>query len=142
MFYCNDDVDYPDAFENEFTYFNSELVVKKIFLLPLLATSLLLAHTPTFGQALVAPPQSISNSNSGAIQFYNAGIDAYLKHDISTAQKNFKKAIDSDPNLAEAHCNYGNTLVLDGKYQDALPELIKARDLKPDVASTWSGLGA
>jgi tetratricopeptide (TPR) repeat protein len=153
LFYCNEGVGYLDAFESQFTCRHCRSVVKKTILLYFLVISPILVHAPSYGQSLVAPPasgqslaappQTISgSSNSDAIQFYNAGIDAYLKHDLSTAQKDFKKAIDSDPNLAEAHCNYGYTLVLDGKYQDALPELIKARDLKPEIASTWSGLGA
>jgi len=109
-------------------------------LLKLLAFTLALSAAPSFAQA--GPPMTITSGNPEGVRLYNAGIEAYLKHDIPTAQKNFKAAIDIDPKLAEAHCNYGYTLVLDGKYEDALAELTRARDLKPEMASTWSGLGA
>jgi tetratricopeptide (TPR) repeat protein len=110
-------------------------------LLKLLAFSFIFTGSPSFGQT-AEPSTTVSSSNPEGVRLYNSGIEAYLKHDIPTAQKNFKAAIDLDPNLAEAHCNYGYTLVLDGKYEQALSELTKARDLKPEVASTYSGLGA
>jgi tetratricopeptide (TPR) repeat protein len=85
---------------------------------------------------------SVVTSNEEALQLFNAGVAASQKHDNSTAAKDFQAAIEKDPNLAEAHCNYGHILLRDGKYEEALPELIKARDLKPTLTSTWSSLGA
>ena len=117
------------------------MAVKRRNLLHSLALSLGTAILPALGQT-AGPPITVTSGNPEGVRLYNAGIEAYLKHDIPTAQKNFKAAIETDPNLAEAHCNYGYTLVLDGKYDEALAELTKARDLKPDIASTWSGLGA
>lgn len=49
------------------------------------------------------------------------------------AMVHFRKSLEINPNFA-AYANLGYTLLMSGKEDDALPELLKALELKPDSA--------
>ena len=49
-----------------------------------------------------------------------ARLKMYYEWDLEAAAEEFKKAIELNPNLAEAHEQYGYCLALSGNYQEAL----------------------
>jgi len=102
----------------------------KILAVPL---AILLA-TSTFTKASAA-------SNADAVLLYNEGVEAFNKQDLATAESKFKAATQSDPNMAEAHCSYGNALTMSGNYNGALAELLKAKEINPKLPLVYSGLG-
>ena len=53
---------------------------------------------------------------------------------IKEAELSYRKAIELNPDLAEAHSNLGNTLRDLGKLQDAEISLRKAIELNPNFA--------
>lgn len=61
--------------------------------------------------------------------------------DIAMARKALRKAIELDPNLAEAYFALGKLLVVKGKYPTALERLQTAAQLQPDNADIWLTLG-
>ena len=54
--------------------------------------------------------------------------------DLAQLESLFKKAIHLDPNLAEAHLQLANLYSDQRRYDDSIPEYIKARALNPDLA--------
>ena len=60
-----------------------------------------------------------------------AYIRAYYEWDWAAAEKEFKKAIDLMPNLADAHFSYSRFLAAAGRMDEAIAETRKAEELDP-----------
>ena len=63
------------------------------------------------------------------------------KGEVSQAIKHFKKAIEIQPNLAEAHNGLGFVYAKQGKADAAIAEFAKALKIKPNLASAHCNLG-
>lgn len=64
------------------------------------------------------------------------GIGHYQQSHWDVAESHFRKAVQTDPNLAEAHFNLALALDKMGKHEDAKAEFKKAADLasnKPEI---------
>ncbi|MGH8003744.1 MAG: tetratricopeptide repeat protein, partial [Limisphaerales bacterium] len=70
---------------------------------------------------------------------------AYARHyydwDWSAAEKDFKRAIELNPNYATAHLFYGNLLTATGRHEEAISRFRRARELDPLALITNSGIG-
>jgi non-specific serine/threonine protein kinase len=58
-------------------------------------------------------------------------VSVYFDHDVAAATRNFKRAIELDPNLAVARHGYGMHLVVQRKLAEGLSEIVKAVELDP-----------
>jgi tetratricopeptide (TPR) repeat protein len=105
-------------------------------------TSKILAFDLALVLTLAAFTQTRASSSVDAVRLYNEGVEAFNKHDLATAEIKFKAATESDPNMAEAHSNYGNALAMSGNYNGALAELLKAKAINPKLGLIYSGLGS
>jgi Flp pilus assembly protein TadD len=76
-----------------------------------------------------------------AIQLHNQGVTLFQQHDNAGAMAKFKAALEVNPDFSEAHCNYANTLMNAGQYEEAMAEFEKAADLKPGSPVVWEDLG-
>jgi tetratricopeptide (TPR) repeat protein len=61
--------------------------------------------------------------------------------DWSTAETYLRKAIDINPNYATGHHWYGFHLLMDGRFDEALTEMLRARELDPMSPSIIQALG-
>ena len=57
------------------------------------------------------------------------------------AVSSYDKAIELNPNIAEAHSNRGNALINLGRLEEAVSSYDKAIELKPNFAQAYSNLG-
>ena len=51
--------------------------------------------------------------------------------DFATGERELRRAIELSPSLASAHTHLGYTLVRQGRLDESVPELMKARELDP-----------
>ena len=58
-------------------------------------------------------------------------IKAYYEHDESGAEREFKQAIESNPNYATAHHWYSEFLATRGQQPEAMTEILRAQELDP-----------
>jgi hypothetical protein len=65
----------------------------------------------------------------------NANSPGIFNENIENAINEFSNAIKKDPNYAEAYSNRGVAYMMQKKYNKALDDLKKAKDLKPDSAN-------
>lgn len=65
----------------------------------------------------------------------NAKSPGIFNENIENAINEFSNAIKKDPNYAEAYSNRGVAYMMQKKYNKALDDLKKAKDLKPDNAN-------
>ena len=71
-------------------------------------------------------------SNKEAAKQNDEGVSHLAQRHFDTAEGFFKKAVNADPNLAEAHFNLALSLHLQSKHTDATPHFKKAKSLAPD----------
>jgi tetratricopeptide (TPR) repeat protein len=69
-----------------------------------------------------------------------AGDIYFRKHDAEHAAEWFEKAIGVDPNRETAYRYWGDALLNDGKYEEALPKFVDAVVAEPYQSRTWNGL--
>jgi len=98
--------------------------------------------------ALRCQPASLDLSTSTgrqkyneAVRLHNEGVMLFQKQDYAQAMQKFKDALELNPDFAEAHCNYGNTLMNSGQYDQALTEFKRTVELKPSLSVVWEDLG-
>jgi tetratricopeptide (TPR) repeat protein len=60
---------------------------------------------------------------------------------LPEAEKEFRRAVDLQPNMAQAHFGVGLALAKQDKTQEALPWFREAVKLQPNYAQAWSALG-
>ena len=73
--------------------------------------------------------------------FSNYGVILKDLGKLQDAELSYRKAIEINPDYAEAHYNLGNILKDFDKLQDAEISYRKAIELKPDYAEAYSNLG-
>ncbi|MGD8369147.1 MAG: tetratricopeptide repeat protein [Desulfobacterales bacterium] len=100
-----------------------------IFLVGLFAASTALAA----GSSYKAP------SVSKDIQYYNKGVDLMMDKKFAGAEKQFRKALDRNEDLAEAHNNLAYTLRKQGPehFDEALKHYNRAIQLKPGLPEPY-----
>lgn len=59
----------------------------------------------------------------------------------ATAEREFKRALQLDPNLVRAHHWYATFLLALGRYQEALPEIERAQQLQPSASTILADKG-
>jgi tetratricopeptide (TPR) repeat protein len=58
------------------------------------------------------------------------------------AVEHYRRALEINPDSAEAHYNLGNALALQGKYAEAIKHFRKALQIRPDDAKARQSLNA
>lgn len=82
------------------------------------------------------------NKRSSAERFYSQGLAQLSRDDYARALPNFEKAVEADPNYAEAWYQAGFCYGLLGRHQDALRASKQAAKLRPDWSDTYINIGA
>lgn len=76
-----------------------------------------------------------------AQDYFAQGDYDYEQGTCDTAIADYTRAIDLDPNLAEAHNNRAFVLMVKKKYASALPDLDRALELRPDYVNALMNRG-
>jgi tetratricopeptide (TPR) repeat protein len=103
-----------------------------------------------FAQLKVGDVQSFSslaaetqkNKRSAAERAYSQGLAQLSRDDYARAVPNFEKAVEIDPNYAEAWYQAGYCYGLLGRHQDALRASRQASRLRPEWTPVWVNIGA
>ena len=82
------------------------------------------------------------NKRATAQSFYSQGLGSLSRDDYARALYFFEKAVDIDPNYAEAWYQAGFCYGMLGKHSDALKASRRAAQLRPDWAETYINMGA
>lgn len=82
------------------------------------------------------------NKRSSAERLYSQGVAQLSRDDYVRALPYFEKAIESDPNYAEAWYQAGYCYGSLGRHTDALKASKQAAKLRPDWAETYVNIGA
>ncbi len=82
------------------------------------------------------------NKRSAAQSLYSQGLGILSRDDFARALPYFEKAVDVDPNYAEAWYQAGFCFGMLGKHTDALKASRRAAQLRPDWAETYLNIGA
>lgn len=97
------------------------------------------------GTALAGgPPALMTATDSKAHAANNEGIEHYNQEHWDVAVGHFQKAVEADPNAAEAHYNLALALDKSDKHKEAAMEFKKAQDLgknNPDIQNSKILLG-
>jgi tetratricopeptide (TPR) repeat protein len=78
---------------------------------------------------------------SDAMQHLQAGLEARKQHQVETEIAEFRKATESDPNLADAFVNLGSAYMEKHEYGAAIAPLKRALELSPDLPVAHQLLG-
>jgi len=110
---------------------------------PILTTLLLasvLAVTGATGASFAqSAPGNLSNTagvNPHAISLYNLGLNAYRQGSPESAIIFFKRAVDLDPDLADAQYNLGVLYQSERRLKEAVPRFKEALRVRPDDADS------
>lgn len=93
------------------------------------------APTPTLN------PSQVFAQNSSANDLFQQGVNLYQRGNLAEAETAFRKALQIDPNFAEAQANLGSILANQNKISEAIPYFEAAIRLKPDLAVFHYQLG-
>src|SRR5271156_2936374 len=77
-------------------------------------------------------PSGLSGVNPHAISLYNLGLSAYKQGSPESAIIFFKRAVDLDPDLADAQYNLGVLYQSEHRLKEAVPRFEEALRVKPD----------
>ncbi len=83
----------------------------------------------------------IEENTGKADELVNEGNALLSAKDLSGAKAKYEAALVEDPSLLRAHFNLGNTLLLLGEHDAAIPALRRARELGPGDARVHNSLG-
>lgn len=72
--------------------------------------------------------------NSSANDYFQKGVELVKKQDLAGAEAAFRKAIEINPNFAEAYANLGSVLANQDKLEEAISNFENAVRLKPNIA--------
>ena len=96
--------------------------------------------------AQLAPKQPVTVSDDPlkikAVEFYNAGVDAYQQDEIGQALGHWRDVLQLDPHYAAAHNNLGVALKAKGELDAAIENYNAALRIDPDYAIAHSNLGS
>jgi Tfp pilus assembly protein PilF len=84
----------------------------------------------------IALDDSLSSAHSSL-----AFVDFYWSWDVSGAEREFKRALELDPNSVPAHHWYATFLLSLGRFQESLEEIDKAQQLDPHSSSILADKG-
>ena len=101
-------------------------------------------------QLKIGDLQSFSNLNSetqknkraAAERLYSQGLGVLSRDDYTRAAAYFEKAVEIDPNYAEAWYQAGFSYGMLGKHEDALKASKQAAKLRPEWTETYVNIGA
>lgn len=92
-------------------------------------------QAPVAGEPSLEARAHIKQGMSYVSVAKNANSPGIFNENIENAINEFSNAIKKDPNYAEAYSNRGVAYMMQKKYNKALDDLKKAKDLKPDSAN-------
>src|ERR1035438_1040697 len=101
-----------------------------------------LSPEATFPHAKAAVTRALSLDDSLAEAHTSlAFVNLYYDRDWVGAEREFRRAIDLNPNYANGHHWYGEFLSLVGRHKQAIEESQRARELDPlsNIINTWVG---
>ena len=86
---------------------------------------------------LPVPAESPANNslvqNTGANEYFQQGLNFAAQQNTASAEEAFRRAIQIDPNFAEAYANLASILANQNRLAEALPYLETAIRLKPNL---------
>jgi tetratricopeptide (TPR) repeat protein/DNA-binding winged helix-turn-helix (wHTH) protein len=118
-----------------------------------MADCYVLLNLPTLTMGIAPPEESLIRARAAAekaVELDESLAEAHLSlaaviatwiHDDAAAHREFQRAIELNPNLAQAHSYYGMKLMGDARLEEALVELERARQLDPLSPSINTNLG-
>ena len=80
-----------------------------------------------------SPVNNSLAQNTGANEYFQQGLNFAAQQNAASAEEAFRRAIQIDPNFAEAYANLGSILANQNKLAEALPYFENAIRLKPNV---------
>jgi tetratricopeptide (TPR) repeat protein len=92
-------------------------------------------QAPAAGEPSLEVKSHIKQGLSYVSVAKNANSHGIFNENIENAINEFSNAINKDPNYAEAYSNRGVAYMMQKKYNKALDDLKKAKELKPDSAN-------
>lgn len=101
-----------------------------------------MAPSETFPYAKVAVRKALALDDSLAEAHTSlAFVTLYYDRDWAKAEREFRRAIELNPNYANGHHWYAEFLSLEGRHQEAITESERARELDPlsNIINTWVG---
>jgi Flp pilus assembly protein TadD len=110
-----------------------EVVIMKIYLILIIVTA---SFVPN---ALAAGSSTYTTSISEDVEVYNKGVESMRNKQFAKAEKQFRKALTKNDELAEAHNNLAYTLRKQGpeNYDEALTHYNRAIELNPDLPEPY-----
>lgn len=93
------------------------------------------------GRSTPLPAQDILVQNSGANEVFQEGVRLAMQKNMAGAEAAFRRAIQIDPNFAEAYANLGSILANQNKLAEALPNFQTAIRIKPNAPEFHYMLG-
>jgi cytochrome c-type biogenesis protein CcmH/NrfG len=85
----------------------------------------------------VAPAAGAAPHAVGPQEYVQLGMQSLEAGDYATAESHFRRAIEMDPESAEAHTDLAVSLMYQERWQDAHGELEVAGQLGPDTAEVY-----
>ncbi|MFB8793505.1 MAG: tetratricopeptide repeat protein [Microcoleus sp.] len=79
------------------------------------------------------PVKNILVQNTGAEEVFQQGLTFSAQQNMAAAEGAFRRAIQINPNFAEAYANLGSILANQNKLAEAIPNFDNAIRIKPDV---------
>jgi TolB-like protein/DNA-binding winged helix-turn-helix (wHTH) protein/Flp pilus assembly protein TadD len=101
-----------------------------------------MAPSETFRYAKVAVRKALALDDSLAETHTSlAFVTLYYDRDWANAEREFRRAIELNPNYANGHHWYAEFLSLEGRHPEAIAESERARELDPlsNIINTWVG---
>jgi tetratricopeptide (TPR) repeat protein len=99
------------------------------------------ANVSLQGRSTPLPAKDILVQNSGANEVFQEGVRLAMQKNMTGAEAAFRRAIQIDPNFAEAYANLGSILANQNKLAEALPNLETAIRIKPNAPEFHYMLG-
>jgi tetratricopeptide (TPR) repeat protein len=100
-----------------------------------------LVSQQAYDEAKVSAEELVHKRPDCLVGYRHLAEIARMKKDYTGAAVYLKKAIELDPNYANAHNNLGMALALQGKLNEAISYFTRAIQLDPDSASSHYNLG-
>ncbi|WP_293122706.1 tetratricopeptide repeat protein [Microcoleus sp. bin38.metabat.b11b12b14.051] len=113
-------------------------LTKNLFLTAAASSLLTVAPVSATNSVSAKPAESPANNslvqNTGANEYFQQGFNLAVQDDKAGAEAAFRRAIQIDPNFAEAYANLGSLLANQNKLEEAASNLQNAIRLKPNTA--------